>query len=326
MKSQFSHSSMTGVNCVSLMARVGLAVLILSWHILQPASLRADQPGKLFLTPAEAANALGEAARATNRTAFHIIFGPDADWMANPDTVQGENEIANFNDAYASTNWLARKSDTQMTLMAGTNAWPFPVPIVKGNGGWYFDTTAGREEIINRRIGRNELAVLDSIRAYVDAQREYASVDRDGSRVLKYAQKIVSSPGKTDGLYWPEDLNGEASPLGPLVADAQNQGYFKKKPTEETGPRPFHGYYFKILTQQGKHAPGGKYDYVINGNMIGGFALVAWPAEYGETGIMSFMVNQEGRVYQKDLGKDTDSIARKMTAYDPDSSWQVSPQ
>jgi len=162
------------------------------------------------------------------------------------------------------------------------------------------------------------------MRAYVDAQREYAGKDRDGDEVLEYAQKITSSPGQTDGLYWPPELNGETSPLGPLVAEAQGEGYFKQSPAADAGPRPFHGYLFKILTSQGKHAPGGKYSYIINGNMIGGFALMAWPARYGDSGVMTFIVNQQGRVYQKDLGKRTASIVKGMKAYDPDPSWQVS--
>ncbi len=257
MKSQLLHPPVTEVNRLALSARGFLAVIILSLLLfIHPASLRAAEPGKRFATPTEAVNALGQAARTTDRAAFHALFGPDADWLANPDTVQGAREIADFNAAFAATNWLDAKSDKQMTLVVGTNAWPFPIPLVKGAGGWYFDTAAGRDEILNRRIGRNELAVLDAVRAYVDAQRDYASQDRDNSHVLKYAQKIVSSPGKTDGLYWPPELNGEISPLGPLVADAQNEGYFRKKSPEETGPQPFHGYFFKILTQQGKHAPG----------------------------------------------------------------------
>jgi Protein of unknown function (DUF2950) len=244
--------------------------------------------------------------------------------MANPDAVQGAQDLAMFNDALSAKNWLQRESDTRMILVVGTNNWPFPIPIVKTNGGWYFDTAAGRDEILDRRIGHNELAVLDTMRAYVDAQREYASAYRDDSQVLKYAQKIVSSPGKTDGLYWPIELNDVESPLGPSVAAAQDLGYFSKKNADQAEPEPFHGYFFKILTRQGKHAPGGKYDYVINDNMIGGFAMVAWPAEYGQSGVMTFIVNQQGVVYQKDLGPDTAKIARKMTRYDPDDSWQRS--
>jgi hypothetical protein len=206
----------------------------------------------------------------------------------------------------------------------GADYWPFPVPIINRNGRWLFDTEAGKEELLRRRIGQNELSTLAVMRAYVDAQREYASKDRDGDEVLEYAQKITSSPGKTDGLYWPEELNGELSPLGPWVAEAQTEGYFADPSAPQEGPQAFHGYYFRILTRQGSHAPGGKYDYIINGNMILGFALVGWPADYGDSGIMTFIVNQQGRVYQKDLGKNTAKIVKKMQAYDPDPSWQIS--
>jgi hypothetical protein len=211
-----------------------------------------------------------------------------------------------------------------MVLEVGADAWPFPIPLVKAANGWHFDTEAGLEELLNRRIGRNELDVLRVMRAYVQAQRDYASRDRDGDEVLEYAQRLFSSAGQADGLYWPPDLNGEISPLGPLFAYAQAEGYGTRLPATQTGPRPFHGYLFKILTRQGKGAPGGKYNYIINGNMIGGFALVAWPAEYGESGIMTFLVNQQGRVLQKDLGSSTARIVRKLSAYGPDRSWHVS--
>ena len=173
--------------------------------------------------------------------------------------------------------------------------------------------------------GETNVSTLQSVRAYVEAQREYAMKDRDGDEVLEYAQKFMSSAGKKDGLYWPSNLDGEVSPLGPLVADAQAQGYRRKPGAEDAEPQPFHGYFFKILTRQGKAAPLGKYSYIINGKMIGGFALVAWPAEYGESGIMTFIVNQQGRVYQKDLGPDTAKKAPGIKAYDPDKSWTVSP-
>jgi hypothetical protein len=166
---------------------------------------------------------------------------------------------------------------------------------------------------------------LQSVRAYVEAQREYAGRDRDGDGVLEYAQKIRSSPRQKDGLYWPQETGGELSPIGPLIAAAQMQGYLKTAAEPAAGPQPFRGYCFRILTSQGKNAPGGKYDYIINGNMIGGFALVAYPAGYGESGIMTFIVNQQGRVYEKDLGAETANIAGKMTIYDPDSTWKVSP-
>jgi hypothetical protein len=209
-------------------------------------------------------------------------------------------------------------------LEVGPDGWPFPVPIVKNGSSWFFDTAAGKEELLNRRIGRNELDVLKAMRAYVEAQREYASKDRNGDEVLQYAQRLASSPGKKDGLYWPLDLDGEMSPLGPLVAEAQTEGYHPQVKGQEQTRAPFHGYYFKILTQQGSNAPGGKYSYIINGRMIAGFALIAWPAEYGTSGVMTFIVNQQGRVYQRDLGDKTDELAPTMNTYDPGTGWALS--
>jgi hypothetical protein len=213
-----------------------------------------------------------------------------------------------------------------MILEVGNDLWPFPVPMVKTNGVWFFDTEVGKDELLNRRIGKNELETLPTVRAYVDAQREYASIDHDGDGVLEFAQRLVSSPGKEDGLYWPPEFDEEESPLGPMVAFAQAEGYSPElHDVDEVQRGPYHGYLFKILTRQGEHALGGKYNYVINGHMIAGFALVAWPADYGQSGIMTFIVNQQGRVYQKDLGENTAKIVQKMSAYDPDKSWQVSP-
>ncbi|HEU0038506.1 MAG TPA: DUF2950 domain-containing protein [Verrucomicrobiae bacterium] len=279
--------------------------------------------GKTFATPEAAVAALVAAASAEDTNALRVIFGPLAEDIQNPDRVQATNELSAFNAAVNQGKRIVHESDSKCALEVGDNSWPFPVPIVKRNGQWFFDTAAGKDELLNRRIGRNELATLQAVRAYVEAQREYASKDRDGDEVLEYAQKIISTPGAKDGLFWSPDLDGEISPLGPFAADAAAEGY---KTTRSPGdePRPFHGYFFKILVRQGQHAPGGKYDYVINGNMIGGFALVAWPAEYGETGIMTFVVNQQGRVYQKDLGPDTAKTAEAMKAYDPDKTWAIS--
>src|SRR5262245_10997039 len=302
--------------------RVALIILLLTF--ISQFTLHAAESARAFSNPQEAVSALGQAANTANRPALMALFGPTSEELVNPDRIQGDREMATFAAAFNATNRLVRESDTRMVLEVGTNNWPFPIPLVKVASGWQFDTRAGLEELLNRRIGRNELEVLGVMRAYVDAQREYASKDRDGDEVLEYAQKAVSSPGQTDGLYWPPDLNGEISPLGPWVADAQSEGYFRKLSATDSGPQPFHGYLFKILTRQGKHAPGGKYDYIINGNMIGGFALVAWPAEYGDSGVMTFIVNQQGRVYQKDLGENTAKIAQKMKAYDPEPGWRVS--
>ncbi len=299
---------------------------VATFALLKPLTSHAVTAGKVFARPEDAVAELRMAASNVDTQRLHELFGPAAEDLQNPDRVQATNDLATFSAALSQSNRLDRTSATNMTLEVGDDLWPFPIPLVKDRSGWYFDTGAGKQELLNRRIGRNELDVLSSMRAYVDAQREYASQDHTGNGVLKYAQQIRSSPGKTDGLYWPIDLNGQESPLGPLVADAQEEGYFGKQQAQNAGRQPFHGYYFKILTRQGKHAPGGKYDYVINGNMIGGFAMVAWPASYGETGIMTFIVNQQGRVYQKDLGSHTFSIAEKMKEYDPDSSWSASPQ
>jgi hypothetical protein len=219
---------------------------------------------------------------------------------------------------------LERTGDGQRILEIGNDFWPFAIPIVQNGGAWYFDTKAGADELLSRRIGRNELDALDSVRAYVDAQREYASQDRNGDDVLQFAQRILSSPGAKDGLYWSPDIDGEISPLGPFFAEAQSKGYFKN-PQAANAPQPFNGYLFKILTRQGKHAPGGKYDYIVNGRMISGFALVAWPAEYGNSGVMTFIVNQRGAVYQRDLGPKTSKLAAEMTTYDPGPGWVRSP-
>jgi hypothetical protein len=201
----------------------------------------------------------------------------------------------------------------------GKDDLPIPVPIVKKGEKWYFDAAAGKEEILNRRIGRNELSVIDSMHAYVDAQREYAArKDRGADALAGYAQKFLSDEGKKNGLYWPAKEGEEMSPLGPLVAQASKAGYQKKK----DAPTPYHGYYYKIVKAQGKNAPGGKYDYVVNGKMTLGFALVAWPAEYGNSGIMTFIVNQDNIVYQKDFGSDTARIAGALKTYDPDKTWK----
>jgi hypothetical protein len=286
---------------------------------------RADETQKTFATPEEAVTALAAGAKALDQDALRAIFGPALEDIENPDRVQATNECAAFAAALDQSFHLVHESKTNCVLEVGPNFWPFPIPIVQRNGRWLFDTEGGQDELLNRRIGRNELATLQVVRAYVEAQREYASRDRDGDQVLEYAQKLNSSPGTHDGLYWPPGPDGEISPLGPLVAYAQGEGYPVDSPDDESVPGPFHGYSFKILTSQGKRAPGGKYDYVINGNMIAGFALVAWPAHYGESGIMTFIVNQQGLVYQKDLGPKTAKIAAGMKVYDPDSSWVKSP-
>jgi hypothetical protein len=299
--------------------------LILMLALSLPMLSEAEEAGQTFATPEQAVSALIKATSTADSSALRAIFGEAAEDLQNPDRVQATNDLNTFTAAFNATNRLVRESDAKYVLEVGTNDWPFPVPLVKMDGRWFFDTEAGEDEILSRRIGKNELATLDAVRAYVEAQREYASRDRDGDGVLEYAQRLASTPGTKDGLYWPEDLDGEISPLGPLVADAQTENYNLNARGQAETREPFHGYFFKILSRQGKNAPGGKYNYIINGNMIGGFALVAWPAEYGESGIMTFIVNQQGRVYQRDLGPKTAKLASSMREYNPDASWSLSP-
>ena len=315
-----SNSNVTSIGS-RLVQPLRLALLL---ALCTPLSTRAAETGKTFATPEDAVAALVQATSAHSGSELRAIFGSAAADIQNPDRVQATNEFAAFSAALDAAHRLVRESDSKYVLEVGTNGWPFPVPIVKQAGWWFFDTAAGKDEILSRRIGKNELSTLEAVRAYVEAQREYASRDRNGDEVLEYAPRIASTPGTKDGLYWPPELDGEISPLGPLVADAQEEGYQVETKGKGTPRTPFHGYYFKILTAQGKNAPGGKYSYIINGHMIGGFALVAWPSEYGESGIMTFIVNQQGRAYQKDLGPKTGKLAETMKVYDPDPSWSVS--
>jgi len=293
--------------------------------LLAPTAANAAENQKTFATPEDALSALTAAASSNDLDALRVILGAASAEFENPDRVQAAHELSAFTNAVKQVSAIRHESDSRCVLVIGENRWPFPIPLVKKDGAWFFDSQAGKEELINRRIGRNELATLKVLRACVVAQREYASKDHDDDEVLEYAQRFISTPGTKDGLYWPPEQDGELSPLGPLVAHAQSIGYPENPQDPQSSPEPFHGYLFKILTRQGPHAPGGKYEYIINGNMIGGFAFLAWPASYGESGIMTFMVNQQGRVYQKDLGLQTASAAQKIKAYDPDKSWTVSP-
>ena len=273
---------------------------------------------KIFATPEEAAKAILDAAASDDTNAIWVVLGDQyRDKLANPDEAQ-ERENRRQIVAGAKEALQLRADDANTRVMViGKQAWPMPIPIVKGDKGWYFDVAAGADEILARRIGANELATIDNLHAYVDAQVQYASEDRDGDGVLEYAQKINSTPGKKDGLYWevPAGSNEEASPFGPFVAE--KAAYL----SDHDPGDPFMGYYYRIISRQGENAPGGRYDYVINGNMIGGFAMIAWPADYGNSGVMTFIVNQQGKVYQKDLGEKTEVNAAAIQDYNPDDSW-----
>ena len=274
-----------------------------------------------FASPEEAVATLVNAAKSDDTMELSAILGPDGkELISSGDEVADKNGRARFVRFYEEKNTVVKETDTKAVLEVGNEAWPFPIPIVKAGGEWRFDTKAGKQEILHRRIGRNELSTIQACLAYLDAQREYAVKDRDRDELLEYAQKFASEPGSKDGLYWESKEGEEQSPLGPLVASAREEGYTRKKAGEK--PRPYHGYLFKILTAQGRNAPGGALDYMARGQMIGGFALVAYPAEYGSSGIMTFIVSHSGDVYEKDLGKRTRSVAGAMKTFDPDKSWR----
>jgi len=278
-----------------------------------------------FATPEEAVKALTAATGTKDTNALDAIFGPELRGLVSADAVQASNRFVIFARRISEKVNLARESDDRVILDIGNDAWPFPIPLVRRDGQWSFDTGAGREEILNRRIGMNELGTIRVCQAYVEAQREYAGQDRNGDGVLQYAQYLRSNPGKHDGLYWHAAEGDEVSPFGPLIAEARGEGYRHESKIMTGAQTPYHGYYFKILTRQGPHAAGGKYNYIINGRMIAGFALVAWPAQWGNSGVMTFIVNQQGKVYEKNLGLKTAKIAAAMTVFDPDSSWKLTP-
>jgi len=270
-----------------------------------------------YKTPVEAVTALVEAARSGSAEMLLAVLGPDSeDIVSSGDDVADAAGRERFVEAYDEKYAVESESDDEAVLILGEEEWPFPIPLVRENDMWIFDAEAGRDEILARRIGRNELSVIQATLAYVDAQNDYAEVARTNDGIALYAQRIVSQPGKKDGLYWPAELGGE-SPLGDLVAKASAAGY-----SVGEDRAPFHGYYYKVLTRQGASAAGGAYNYVAGDRMIGGFALVAYPAEYENSGVMTFLVNHEGIVFQKDLGQQTSEIAEGITEFNPDDTWK----
>jgi hypothetical protein len=277
-----------------------------------------DIPQQSFLSPEEAVTSLVTAVRADDLEGMLAILGPGSrELIFSGDDVADRTGREKFLKAYDRMNMLQKVSADKVTLNIGKDNWPLPIPIVKtGEKKWIFDTEQGKQEILNRRIGRNELHVMEVLHAYTDAQHEYASKDCGGGGLVEFAQKLISTQGKRDGLYWEVKKGEKESPLGPLVARAAKEGY------AEADLQPFHGYYYKILKGQGKHAQGGAYDYVVKGKMILGFALVAYPAEYGNSGVMTFIVNQEGVIYEKDLGVNTARTTENMKIFDPDKTWK----
>jgi len=277
-----------------------------------------DTSGTVFSSASEGVDKFVAAARAKDIAALDKILGPDGrDILHSGDDQEDKNALGRFTLAYDAGHKLVQDSPTRTSLVVGNDDWPLPIPLVKQANGWRFDAEAGREELLARRVGRNELATIEACKAFVDAQREYASVDR-GDGVLDYAQRFVSSPGKKDGLYWPAKPGEGLSPLGPLFVKAQVAGY---APGKSDKPQAYNGYYFRILTGQGAAANGGAYSYLAHGKLMGGFALIATPATYGVSGVMSFIVNQDGQVFQKDLGPNTRAVATQIKTFDPGPGW-----
>ena len=285
-------------------------------HAAQPAVAGQQSAKKTYFeSPEKAVEALVQAARAENPAALLSVVGVQSkSWLFSGDGQADRADWKRFLVTYDAAHSFQTVADGRVLLLVGPDLWPFPAPLVKKAKGWSFDAAAGREEILNRRIGKNELAAIESLRAVVDAQREYAAGDLDGNGSNDYAQRFVSTVGKRDGLYWPVAAGQPDSPLGPRFADVSVKSKGK--------PMPYHGYYYRILKAQGKSAVGGAYDYLVNDRMIGGFAVIAYPAKYGVSGVMTFMVNHDATVYQRNMGKTTAEQAAKVQRFNPDAGWQ----
>jgi DUF2950 family protein len=308
------HGCRSAIRYLAAAASIGV-VLVAQLLLAQGAAPRT------FATAEDAVRALTDAAKAGNMDELRAIFGADGnELIASSDEATARRNREVFTVAVAEGWRLLDQGSNHKTLVIGNEAWPFPVPLVKNANKWRFDTAAGKEEVLARRIGRNELAVIGICREYVAAQRHYAKQGHDGKPAGLFAASFRSDPGKQNGLYWAAARGQARSPLGDLVAQASTEG--RSLGTDRDRPSPFHGYYFKILTAQGPAVRGGAASYIVNGEMSAGFALVAWPAQYDASGIMTFTVNQDGIVHEKDLGAKTDATAPAMTTYNPDSSWR----
>jgi len=309
---------------VAAMTAASLAVaggLAYAQAATAPPAAKSAAKQSSFASSEAAAAALADAVRGKDVQKLLAVVGPGSgDWLFSGDQVQDANDWKKFLAAYDEKHSFDDKG-TRAVLQVGKDDWPFPAPLVKKDGKWLFDANAGREEILNRRIGQNELDTMQTLLAVVDAQREYAASDPDRNGFADYARRFVSTPGKKDGLYWATEGGKPESPLGPLVAVAASEGYGQKGAKAQT-QQAFHGYYYKLLTSQGKNAAGGAYDYMVGDKLLGGFAIVAWPARYRVSGVTTFIVNHDGVVYEKDLGANGASVASAMSRYNPDPSWR----
>ena len=308
-------------DCAPVWCRRPIIVLVLCLMCMGPVriALGAAARQQSFPSPEAGVQALMDAAKSNDTKTMLQILGPEAKSIVDTgDPVANQAGLEGFVKSYEEAHTLVPSGDSKVVLQIGKDEWPFPIPLIKGSAGWYFDTPQGKAEILNRRIGHNELDVIQVCLAYVDAQREYYIRNPMNATLLQYASKFLSTQGKRDGLYWETAADEPPSPLGPLVAQARSEGYRRAAGK----PVPYHGYYYKMLTGQGSDAPDGAYDYVVRGQMIGGFALVAYPAQYGSSGIMTFIVNHDGVVYEKDLGPKTTATAQAMTKFNPDKTWK----
>jgi hypothetical protein len=295
------------------------AILLIAVIALQGPALAAKPKQKVFASPEAAVEAFVAALRGHDEKALLGALGPGSEpLISSGDALDDRERREKFVQLYDEKNRLEAAGEKKVIVHVGNKDWPFPIPLVKTGASWRFDTKQGKEEILNRRIGENELEAIQTCLAIVDAQREYAAMDRDGDGLLEYAQKFESTPEKHDGLYWVTAPGEKQSPLGPLVAKARGEGYRKGDK-----PVPYNGYFFRILTAQGKSAKGGAYSFLVKDRMVGGFAIVAYPAAYAVTGVKTFIVNHEGIVYEKDLGPKTLKLAKSMKAYNPDKTWET---
>jgi Protein of unknown function (DUF2950) len=305
-----------------LTLRLSLAMFAVSLLFLLSAPGLLGQQGneKTFNSPGDAVLALYNALKSNDGQALSAILGSNSGPILHTgDEVADKKMGTDFVRRYDQMHRVVMEPDQTVTLYIGAENWPMPIPLVKNNNGaWYFDTESGKQEILYRRIGRNENDAIDVLHTLVDAQHDYASETHDGDQTRHYAMKFMSSEGKQDGLYWKTNDSDSPSPIGPLLVSASAEGYAMKQGQQS----PFHGYYYRILTKQGPAAKGGARDYMVNGQLARGFAFVAYPAEYRNSGVMTFIVNQDGVVYEKDLGQDTGKLATEMAAFDPDKTWQ----
>ena len=295
-----------------------ICLLALSFHLAA-----AEPTRKTFETPEDAAKSLVDAAKANDENELISILGPSLkEWIESGDPVADREAREKFVADYGQKEEIDTSEPGKATLVIGEDDFPFPIPLVKTDNKWSFDPEQGKQEIIDRRVGKNELDTIETLLAIADAQNDYAELNPLGRGAPEYARRFISSPEKHDGLYWPSSGSEAQSPLGTLVADAATAGYRPTTEGGESSKNPYHGYYFRILTAQGPHAPGGAYSYIVNGRMIGGFAVIAWPAKYGASGYKTFMINQDQTVYEADLGSDTAAEVQEIRTFDPDQDWK----